>query len=588
MSGSAHSQLSQPPLQSSQESKLRILVVDDDETNRAILEVFLAGEGYVVILACDGREAASLYEREKPDIVMMDVMMPVMDGYEAAREIKRMAGEHYVPIIFLTALTEELALAKCVEAGGDDFMSKPLSRIVLKAKIRAAERNLLLYKEVVLQQRELIEHHQRLQIEHELAERLFKRLLGANEYSAKNIKSHQSALSVTNGDLVLIAEKPSGGQRVMLADSCGHGLSAAIGAMPVADIFYTMTRKGLSISELVHVLNKKLHMTLPTGQYVAGCIIDSHRTERKISIWNGGMPDVLCISATDKNVTRIPSRNLALGILAEDDVTVEIRSMDFNHGDAVYAYSDGLVDLENKDGLQLGKDKLASIITNSCESPDPFDVICQTIVNYGEGVEQQDDITIVELSCCQDAWEESGEGKGTPISTVNRTWSLRLSNAELITFDPLVAVKGITNGIPGLEESSTTIFTIFQELYSNALEHGVLGLSSALKEGEEGFNKYYEERARRLREAKDGWIHIEVECIGTVDSGELVIQIADSGKGFETGQQSLNDKSPALAGRGITILGSLCRELKYGRRGNHARAVYEWRAQAKSHSINSK
>ena len=102
-----------------------VLVVDDDDTNRLVLEALLSDAGHRVIEARHGAEAVELYRQHRPDAVLMDVMMPVMDGYEASRRIRALAGRHFVPIIFLTALSDDKSLARCIEAGGSDFLTKP-------------------------------------------------------------------------------------------------------------------------------------------------------------------------------------------------------------------------------------------------------------------------------------------------------------------------------------------------------------------------------------------------------------------------------------------------------------------------------
>ena len=83
---------------------LSVLVVDDDETNRIVLESMLQRDGHTVYSAKDGREAVSLYEAKRPDLILMDVMMPIMDGYEATRRIKALAGNHFVPVDFSNRL----------------------------------------------------------------------------------------------------------------------------------------------------------------------------------------------------------------------------------------------------------------------------------------------------------------------------------------------------------------------------------------------------------------------------------------------------------------------------------------------------
>ena len=133
---------------------LKVLVVDDTATNRLMLQVFLRKLGIEVVVAEDGEKAVAAYERESPDIVIMDVMMPVMDGYEATRRIKALAGDRWTPVIFLSALDNEESLVTGLDAGGDDYLSKPVNFVVLDAKLRSTARALAL-------QRSLEEERQR-------------------------------------------------------------------------------------------------------------------------------------------------------------------------------------------------------------------------------------------------------------------------------------------------------------------------------------------------------------------------------------------------------------------------------------------
>lgn len=127
---------------------LHILVVDDTATNRQILAVFLKKLGHVVTMAEDGAQAVSLFAAKPFDLVIMDVMMPVMDGYEATRRIKAMCGERWVPVIFLSALDKDENLVAGLEAGGDDYLPKPINFVVLEAKLRSLTRTLVLRREL--------------------------------------------------------------------------------------------------------------------------------------------------------------------------------------------------------------------------------------------------------------------------------------------------------------------------------------------------------------------------------------------------------------------------------------------------------
>ncbi len=137
---------------------MKILIVADELSNRMILSAILKKEGYSVVSAVNGQEAIDVFQQEEPDLVLMDIMMPVMDGYEATQKIKVLSQEKFTPIIFLMAMTDEQALRRCVDVGGDDFLSKPYNQVIIKAKIDALERMSQLYNTVYKQKRELVAH----------------------------------------------------------------------------------------------------------------------------------------------------------------------------------------------------------------------------------------------------------------------------------------------------------------------------------------------------------------------------------------------------------------------------------------------
>lgn len=126
--------------------RLKVLVADDTTANRQLMQSYLRRLGYDVVLACDGMEAIAAFKRERPDIVIMDVMMPVMDGFAAAACIKEACGNRWVPLVFLSALNGDADLVRGLEVGGDDYLVKPLSYPVLDAKLRSIRRALTLQR----------------------------------------------------------------------------------------------------------------------------------------------------------------------------------------------------------------------------------------------------------------------------------------------------------------------------------------------------------------------------------------------------------------------------------------------------------
>ncbi|WP_374326190.1 SpoIIE family protein phosphatase [Azonexus sp.] len=126
--------------------KMSVLAVDDNRTNLHILQVFLKKLGHDVILAENGEQAVQRFQKDHPDLVLLDIMMPVMDGFEAARRIKAASRDKWVPIIFLSALNRDENLVEGLEAGADDYLTKPINFVVLEAKLRSMQRSLALQR----------------------------------------------------------------------------------------------------------------------------------------------------------------------------------------------------------------------------------------------------------------------------------------------------------------------------------------------------------------------------------------------------------------------------------------------------------
>jgi DNA-binding response OmpR family regulator len=126
----------------------KILVADDSAANRQILAAVLKKLGHSVELAEDGAQAVAMFSANDYDMVIMDVMMPVMDGYEATRRIKEMSADRWVPVIFLSALNSDDNLVTGLESGGDDYLTKPVNFAVLEARLRALSRTIALHREL--------------------------------------------------------------------------------------------------------------------------------------------------------------------------------------------------------------------------------------------------------------------------------------------------------------------------------------------------------------------------------------------------------------------------------------------------------
>lgn len=558
---------------------MKALVVDDDATNRLVLKGLLTKESYTVVVAENGQEAIDKYHEEDPDLILMDVMMPVMDGYEATKRIKTESGEKFVPIIFLTAMTGDEALVACLENGGDDYLNKPINRTVLVAKINAMRRIRALNETVISQTHELSLYKQRIEHEQEVAEKIFNNIVVRGDTDIPIINSYRKSAESFNGDIVLSVKEPGNGINVLVGDFTGHGLAAAIGAMPVAEIFYAMSKKGWEIPDIVSEINKKIGILLPGGRFLAACVMHIDSRVETVTIWNGGMPEVLIVDSNKGQVKqRLFPEHVPLGVHKPVSFDNNVQRINVTRGDKILVFSDGVTETTNKADEMYGAERLEKLIEQHRGDNSVLEAIVESLDEYRDGQEQADDVTLLEVDCCpeklfarndQDIPQRRSRKKSSD-------WGIeyKFNNDALRLSDPvpelLDAIRKLSGGMDGVEN----LFVILSELYNNALDHGVLGLSSELKNSPDGFEIFYKERKERLEHLENAWIRVVMESSSTEEDEFINITITDSGEGFDNAKSNEN-QDLIVSGRGLTLLTSLCDEVTFNEKGNECKVVYK-------------
>ena len=558
---------------------LTILIVDDDVTNRLILRALVKELGYLTVEAEDGQKAIEMVLTHDIDIVLMDVMMPVMDGYDAARIIK-MESSGFIPIIFLTAMTDEKSLAKCIEVGGDDFLTKPYNHVLLKSKIESMVRIKALYEKVSVQNDALSEHKARVNQEMILAKNVFSNLINHNMKGKQTgLNFSMSSMSVFNGDVILAERNKADGLNVLIGDFTGHGLTAALGSIPVSDMFYTMTQKGFSYAEVLSSINNKLVRLLPTSMFMAAVFISVDRHNNVATIINSGLPEIYLVR-NNKIIKTFSSSSFAMGIEknSPDDISSEMVSLEY--GDRIFVATDGIMEAENREGELYGKQRILDSINENSRPEFLFDKILFDCLDFCGQAEQSDDVTLLELCHLEEVSydEENTNGISTSKSS---NWSMQFSlDAEsLRKFDLLPYIMQGVNGLQSISHGHSALTTVLTEVYANALDHGLLDLDSSMKSTAEGYMEFYQEKSSRLQNIKEGDIRIELSHEATKSGGgRLTIHVMDSGPGFDYEKIKnipLNENK-GYSGRGLSLINHLCKEVKILGKGNAIMAVYEW------------
>jgi two-component system, HptB-dependent secretion and biofilm response regulator len=558
---------------------LKILVADDTDADRLILETIVRKEGHQVFSAKNGLEAVAVFQQEHPDIVLLDALMPELDGFDAARQIKKLAGDELVPIIFLTSLQDTESLVHCLDAGGDDFLSKPNNRVILKAKIKSFNRMREMHNTMITQRDQLAQHHQRLLQEQAVAKQVFDNVAHSGCLNASNVRYFLSSLAVFNGDVVVAAIRPNGNMMVLLGDFTGHGLPAAIGAMPLASTFYGMVHKGFSMSDVLREINKKLKDILPIGLFCCATMIDFNFRRKRIKVWNGGLPAGIIYRGQDSSVTLMRSTHLPLGVLPEKSFKDDAKFYDLEIGDRIFMWSDGIHEARNPDGDMFGEERLLELFHNKQDSSLVFDKVLAEVKEFIGSGEQDDDLSMIEIR--MDTPENLNlpytQNKQHELAQVE--WELRfeVKPTSFKSFDPLPFLLNILTEEPDLRGFSGSLYTILAELYSNALEHGVLGLPGSLKKSPEGFAEYYSQREKLLNQITHGFVHIYFAYSSNIECGTLTLRVEDSGAGFDfKSRQGKELLITGYSGRGIGIVEKLCKTVRYYGNGNKVEVVFAW------------
>lgn len=543
----------------------RILVVDDDRVNRLLLTRFLEASHHEVATADCGESAVEIFPDFEPDVVLLDVVMPGMDGFETTRVLKRITGPRHVPIILLTALSDEDSLVQGISAGADDFISKPVNRVVLNSRLYASLRTQRLFVRLAQQNRELQERQERDEREQRLAERLMSATIRSNALWDPRIRCFTKSYSLFNGDLLLARHTSGGRLRIVLGDFSGHGLQAAIGSMPVAVMFDQLTEEGYDLRQLLEAISERLRESLPTELFFAACAIELHEDGRSVEVWNCGLPDILLLDSDKNQLRRISSSTVPLGIVPWDpewagDV------VPLNPEDRMYLFSDGLIEIRGQAGEEYGMERVEQVLSEVGTASHAFDRLMEDRASFSAGSTENDDVTLVELCVASAAASAQTQPPGCSRLRFEMGPDL-LRETDLGRF-----IESVAAVLPLGVTDRSHVCTILSELVANAVDHGILGLESAIKTDTAGFAEYGRIRREKLDALKHGRLTLDLGLVRQEGSLALHIRVRDSGPGFTHKRPKGDVRVPY--GRGLTIVNELCRRLVFLGSGNVVEAEY--------------
>jgi two-component system, HptB-dependent secretion and biofilm response regulator len=368
-----------------------ILICDDDEVILGLVSQSLRRKGYEVVETQGGKEAIAAYLEHSPDLILMDANMPGMDGFEATQKIHSLSAQTQVPIIMITALEDHKSVQKAFSAGAVEYVTKPILWPVLLNRIHLQIEAHRAFAKIHNQQKQLSK-------EREFIEDIISFLRKSKSFDPTGINYLIEPVEKTAGDILLSARRPDDAHHILLGDVTGHGLPAAIIGPTVANIFYSMTKKGFSPGTILNEINKDLYTKLPVNLFLAGSWLALDATRTHLEVWGGTMLDVL-IFRGGKLLKKIPSKNMALGTKKESAFNMIVDSIAVEKNDRIFAYSDGIVEQKNSDEEMFGHERFIATITENVNDNAPLEQLKKVLDEFRGKVGQEDDVTVVEIIC---------------------------------------------------------------------------------------------------------------------------------------------------------------------------------------------
>ncbi len=551
-----------------------ILVVDDDFILNQLFASFLMSKGFDVVSA-EGVVAAENILRTRDDIDLMLLDYQLEDGLGVdLLEVDRVA--HYLskpPVIMISVNEDAEYLEECFRKGIADYIIKPVNLSLLALKVKSLINSVKLQRLISAQNIELEAFKRDAEREEQVAKFTYEYLLRQNTNNISGVQVFARPHSAFSGDISLAKISPSGEVYFMLADATGHGLSAAITIMPMVSIFNTMVSKGFHLHQIVSEINRKLVNDTPEDRFVAAVFIELNPAKNSVSVWNGAMPSVYWVDQGEIK-HRFNSANMALGILDEAMFDANVETIPMPSGGFIFACSDGVIEQENAREEQFSKSRLESLLVLPGDTGEL--VLTELEFHAGE-CSYKDDVSICVLhpeSIFDPEWY--GDVPRPGLLQQERgdfSWKLRVSGQYLEMSELAPLCNHFLQSLGFNQRFCQRVFSVIGEMVSNAIDHGVLGLDSSIKEQEFGFQCYFEEREKRMQcLTESDFVEITLELIEQNDGARLAISCLDSGSGYEVKSYS-QDTEKQFSGRGLAMIEQLSQRVEIAAPGNFIKAV---------------
>jgi len=366
-----------------------ILIVDDSEVNLNFLQRILAAEGYRTVVATNGPDARKLAESEKPDLILLDVMMPGESGFDTCIRLKQSSKTSNIPIIFVSAIDDISSKVKGLSIGGVDYITKPFARAEVLARIGLHLNLKLAYQAFIetqaLKLKQLKDAQQAILIQPEE--------LPEAQFGVGYIPVNEAGGDFY--DVIKISHNIFG---YFVADISGHDLGASYMTSALKALINQNARPGHTPEETMKDINSVLTSMMKEGQHLTGCYAYLNRIRSKLTVISAGHPPVIFIDEKG-NARILESSGDILG--AFPTVAFEPVDLRVEPGSRFFMYTDGLIEAskEAKRSREKGLESLLKICVSTRNLP--IERAAAEIINcfLQPGHIHEDDLVVLGVEC---------------------------------------------------------------------------------------------------------------------------------------------------------------------------------------------
>ncbi len=381
-----------------------VLIVDDNEDNRVVLQRRLERRGLHVVSAENGLQALECLRSNKFDLVLLDIMMPVMNGYQVLEQMNIDPKLRHVPVIVISGLDDMDSIVKCIELGAEDYLLKPFNRTLLNARINASLEKKRLHdqEEVYLQQiknysmqlEQRVEEHIR---ELKMARRVQVSLLPESpppsdewEFAVRWFPAKEIA-----GDYYDFIPTEDGQLRLIVGDVTDKGLPASLFMVFARHCMRSSIPIGATPAKVVEQANRLICTESTHGLYISLVYARLSAADGVITYVNAGLNSPLMFCNASRELCELQVTGMALGVSL--DAQFDEERIQLSTGDFIVFYTDGVTDALNANNEAYGLERLQKEIMENHEKPanEIMKELEESITTFVGAASWFDDITIV-------------------------------------------------------------------------------------------------------------------------------------------------------------------------------------------------